>query len=113
MQLQIKARHVEISDAIRDYAETKLRKLERQLKPDTLVEVQLHEEKNPSIAANQIAEASILLKGHVLHAKAAAPDMKAAIDELAEKLHRQVTDQRERGQSWFKRKRRSASQPPA
>jgi putative sigma-54 modulation protein len=103
MQVQIKGRNFELNDTIRSYAETKLMK----------VEVQLHEEKNPSIAANEVAEASILLKGHVLHAKAAAPDMKAAIDELAEKLHRQVKDHRERGRSWFKRKRRSAPQPPA
>jgi putative sigma-54 modulation protein len=113
MQVQIKGRNFELNDTIRSYAETKLMKLDRQLPQDTLVEVQLHEEKNPSIAANEVAEASILLKGHVLHAKAAAPDMKAAIDELAEKLHRQVKDHRERGRSWFKRKRRSAPQPPA
>ena len=43
MQLQIKGRNVEVNDAIRSYAETKLMKLERQLPRDTLVEVQLQQ----------------------------------------------------------------------
>ena len=92
MQLEVKGRNVSVTESIRTYAERKLAKLDKQLKEQTPVEVQLVEEKNPSIAANQIAEGTIWLKGHVLHAKAAAPDMKAAIDELADKLVRQVRD---------------------
>src|SRR5438309_1900814 len=82
MQLQVKGRNVSVTEALRTYAERKLAKLDKQLREQTPVEVQLVEEKNPSISANQVAEGTIWLKGHVLHAKAAAPDMKAAIDEL-------------------------------
>ena len=92
MQLQVKGRNVSVTEALRTYAERKLAKLDKQLREQTPVEVQLVEEKNPSISANQVAEGTIWLKGHVLHAKAAAPDMKAAIDELADKLVRQVKD---------------------
>ena len=96
MQLQVKGRNVSVTEALRTYAERKLAKLDKQLREQTPVEVQLVEEKNPSISANQVAEGTIWLKGHVLHAKAAAPDMKAAIDELADKLVRQVRDGHEK-----------------
>ena len=58
----------------------------------TEVEIELAVEKNPSIADSQVAEATVHLKGQTLRARETAPDMKAAIDELAEKLVRQVTD---------------------
>ena len=90
MQLQVKGRNLEVSDAIRSYAEQKLAKLERQLE-DPRVELELALERNPSIAANQIAEATIWTRGPVLRAREASADMHASIDQLVEKLERQVT----------------------
>jgi len=60
------------------------------------VEVELAVEKNPSISDNQVAEATVWLKGHTLRAREATRDMKASIDELTEKLLRQVKDERDR-----------------
>ena len=68
MQFQVKGRNLEVSDAIRSYAEEKLGKLERQL-TDPRVELELMLEKNPSIAENQVAEATIWTKGPVLRAR--------------------------------------------
>ena len=96
MRLHVKGRNVEISDSIRAYAEQKLRKLERQLHDLTLVELELSAERNPSIAASQVAEATVYTKGPVLRAREASGDMKASIDELTEKLLRQVKHYRER-----------------
>ena len=110
MQLQVKGRNVGVNDALRDYVQRKLAKLDKQLKDQTPVEVQLVEEKNPSIADSEVAEGTIWLKGQVLHARAAAPDMKAAIDELAEKLVRQVKEAREKRTSVYKRKARVAEE---
>jgi putative sigma-54 modulation protein len=90
MRLQVKGRNLEVSDSIRKYAEQKLRKLDRQLHEMTRVELELAEERNPSIAANQVAEATIWTKGPTLHAREATTDMKASIDQLTEKLLRQV-----------------------
>ena len=50
MRLQVKGKNVEISPSIREYAERKLSKLEKQLASETQVEVELSEQKNPSIA---------------------------------------------------------------
>jgi ribosome hibernation promoting factor len=94
MQLHVKGRNVEVSDSIRSYAERKLAKLEKQVHELTEVEVELAVERNPSVAANQVAEATVRLKGHTLRAREATRDMKASIDELAEKLSRQIREER-------------------
>jgi len=104
MQLQVKGRNLEVSDAIRRYAEQKLSKLERQLE-DPRVELELAVERNPSIAASQVAEATIWTRGPVLRAREASSDMHASIDQLVEKLERQVTRYRTRGRS---RRRKAA-----
>jgi putative sigma-54 modulation protein len=96
MQLQVKGKNVEVSPAIRTYAEEKLGKLSKQLPDLTQVEVELSAEKNPSIAACHIAEATIRTKGPTLRARESAVDMKKAIDELVDKLERQVKRYREK-----------------
>ncbi len=104
MQFQVKGRNLEISDAIRGYAESKLSKLERQL-TDPRVELELTVEKNPSIAQNQVAEATIWTNGPVLRAREASSDMRASIDQLVDKLERQISRYRTRGRD---RRRRAA-----
>jgi putative sigma-54 modulation protein len=110
MQFQVKGRNHEVSDAIRSYAEAKLAKLERQL-PDPRVELELTVEKNPSIAANHIAEATIWTKGPVLRAREASSDMRASIDRLVDKLERQVS--RYRNQRRSRRRRASRANGPS
>jgi putative sigma-54 modulation protein len=92
MQLDVKGKNLEVSDSIRSYAERKLAKLDKQLHELTRVEVELAVERNPSVSANQVAEATIWLKGRTLRAREASRDMKASIDQLTEKLLRQVRD---------------------
>ena len=94
MQLQIKGKNLEVSETIRRYAERKLAKLDRLVHEGTRVEIELAVEKNPSVAENQVAEATVKLKGHTLRAREVSRDMKASIDELTEKLMRQVRDER-------------------
>jgi putative sigma-54 modulation protein len=96
MRLQVRGKNLEVSDSIRSYAEDKLRKLDPQLHELTQVELELRVERNPSIAANQIAEATIWTKGPVLRAREASGDMRASIDQLTEKLLRQVKSYRDR-----------------
>jgi len=96
MQLHVKGKNLEVSDSIRTYAERKLSKLNKQLSDLARVEVELAVEKNPSIAANQVAEATVWLKGHTLRAREASRDMRASIDELTEKLLRQIKAERDK-----------------
>ena len=109
VQLRVKGRGVEVSDAIRSYAEKRLRKLERQL-PDPRIELELYAESNPSIRDHHVAEATVWTKGPVLRAREASSDARASIDQLVDKLERQVTRYREkRGKR--RRPARGSAQP--
>jgi putative sigma-54 modulation protein len=96
MQLNVKGKNLQVSESIRDYAERKLSKLDKQVHELTRVEIELAVEKNPSVAENQVAEATVWLKGHTLRAREATHDMKASIDELTEKLVRQIREERDK-----------------
>src|SRR3954451_25487019 len=73
-----------------------MRKLERILDAGAEVELELAEEHNPAIAANQVAEATVWTRRHVVRAREASPDMKASIDQLVGKLERQIKQAREK-----------------
>jgi putative sigma-54 modulation protein len=116
MQFQVKGRNLEVSDAIRSYAEAKLSKLERQL-TDPRVELELAVEKNPSIAENNVAEATIWTNGPgtngpVLRAREASGDMRASIDQLVAKLERQINRYRTRRRDRRRRAARASSPTP-
>ena len=105
MRLQVKGKNVEVTDSIREYAEEKLSRLGRQLADPTRVELELAVERNPSISQNHVAEATIWTKGPILRAREASADHKASIDQLVDKLERQVKRYRE------KRRPRRTSMP--
>jgi ribosome hibernation promoting factor len=96
MRLQVKGKNLDVSDSMRSYAEEKLKKLERRLADPTQIELELSLERNPSIAANHVAEATIWTKGPTLRAREASADMRASIDQLVDKLERQVTRYRDK-----------------
>jgi ribosome hibernation promoting factor len=110
MRLQVKGKNDEVSESIRRYAEEKMAKLDRQLHELTQVEVELWTEKNPSISANQVAEATIFTKGPTLRAREASRDMKSSIDQLTDKLLRQVEHYRAKRNR--KHARGNGSPPP-
>ncbi len=96
MRLQVKGKNVEVSDTLKAYAEEKLGKLDKHLNDSAQLEVELSEERNPSIAESQIAEGTIWTKGPVLRARESSSDMRASIDLLVEKLERQAQRYREK-----------------
>ncbi len=90
MNFQVKGRNITVTEALRAYASDKLARLGKHLNSASTMEVELFCEKNPSIADNQVAEATIFTKGPVIRAKGASTDMYASIDLVADKLSRQV-----------------------
>jgi putative sigma-54 modulation protein len=96
MRLQVKGKNVEVSDSLKLYAQEKLGKLDKHLNDAARLELELAEEKNPSIADSQIAEGTIWTKGPVLRARESSPDMRASIDMLVEKLERQARRYRDK-----------------
>jgi putative sigma-54 modulation protein len=95
MKIQVKGRHVIVTDPLREYAEEKLTRLhrlmsERRIDDVTLVELELIVERSHPSGESQIAEATIFTRGPVLRARESSPDMYASIDLVYEKLQRQV-----------------------
>jgi putative sigma-54 modulation protein len=85
MKINLTGHHVDITNSLREYVNTKFLKLERHFDQINNVYVILTVEK-----INQIAEATIHLKGAEVHAKADNQDMYASIDALIDKLDRQI-----------------------
>ena len=92
VRLQVKGKNVDVTDSLKDYALQKLGKLEKHLNDAARLELELQVEKNPSISANQVAEATVWTKGPVLRARESSSDMKASIDQLADK--RRLSDRK-------------------
>jgi putative sigma-54 modulation protein len=96
MRIEIRGRNVEVTDAIREAVNKRLSRVARQVSELARIEIELIEEKNPSIADNQVAEATLYLKGATLRAREASPEMLHSIHELAEDIRRQVKRDREK-----------------
>lgn len=91
MQLNISGQNIEITDALKQYAEEKIEKVQRHFDHVTNTNVVLHVEKG-----RHLAEATMHTKGAQLHANAEGADMYAAIDSLSDKLDRQVIKHKEK-----------------
>lgn len=91
MQINLSGHHVEITDSLRDYVDTKFTKLERHFDHINNVYVILNVEK-----LNQKAEATMHLDGGEVFATSEHTDMYAAIDSLVDKLDRQVIKHKEK-----------------
>ncbi|HAD48989.1 MAG: hypothetical protein CMF12_06205 [Idiomarina sp.] len=91
MQINLTGHHIDITDALRDYVDTKFAKLERHFDHINNVHVILKVEKT-----DQIAEANLHVNGGEIFADAKHEDMYAAIDGLIDKLDRQVIKHKEK-----------------
>ena len=95
MRIEIRGRNVEMTDDLREMVRKRFQRLGRQVSALATLEVVLSEERNPSIADSQVAEATFHLKGVTLHAREASPEMTHTMRELAEDVRRQVKKHRE------------------
>ncbi len=93
MRLQVKGRNSQVSPILVAYAESKLARLERQLAPDTEVELELDAETSHS---RQRAEATVFTKGPTLRASRSTTDLRTSIDRMVESLERQLVRSREK-----------------
>jgi putative sigma-54 modulation protein len=96
MQLQVKAQHAAVPDAVRAYTEKRLAKLSRRLYEGTIVEVTFSREHNPSIRDDHVAEGVVFTKGPNIVAREAATTYEAAVDQLVDKLERQIERYRDK-----------------
>ncbi len=91
MRFDISGHQMDITPALRDYAEEKLGKLSRHFEQ--------HLEARMILSVDKLehrAEATLNTPGKTLFADAVAPDMYAAIDLLVDKLDRQLIKAKEK-----------------
>lgn len=91
MNLNLTGVHLDITPAIRDYVVAKLDRINRHFDHVIDVNVVLSVDK-----LRQKIEANVHVRGKEIHAEAVEPDMYAAIDDLADKLNRQVLKYKEK-----------------
>ena len=91
MQLSISGHHVEVTDSLRGYVETKFEKVERHFDIVSDVRCILTVEK-----LRHKAEATVNVNGGTIYADATEEDMYAAIDGLIDKLDRRVRKHKEK-----------------
>jgi ribosome hibernation promoting factor len=96
MRIEVRGRNVEIDDELQEHVFKRFRRVGKQVSELATLDVKVWEERNPAIADNQVAEATLRLKGVTLHAKEASPEMAHTIHELAEDIRRQVKRHREK-----------------
>ena len=91
MQLTLTGHHVDITESLRNYVDSKFEKIERHFDHVVDVQVILTVEK-----LRQKAEATVHLSGSNIYADDTQEDMYAAIDGLIDKLDRQVKKHKEK-----------------
>jgi putative sigma-54 modulation protein len=96
MRIDTRGRNLEVDDELRALVAKRFSRVGRQVSELATLEVELSEERNPSISDNQVAEATLRLKGVTLHAREASPEMAHSVHELAEDIRRQVKKHREK-----------------
>ena len=104
MRIEVKGRNLAVKDDYRERLERKLDKVSRQVSSLAECQVELREERNPSIRHSQVAEATLHLKGVTLRACERSEDMGHSINLLADDLARQVKRHRDK-----RRRRRDSS----
>ncbi|MDD7805431.1 MAG: ribosome-associated translation inhibitor RaiA [Endozoicomonas sp. (ex Botrylloides leachii)] len=91
MQVNISGHHVEVTEALHDYVTKKLQRLNAHFEGITNVQATLSVEK-----LIHRAEATLHIKGADINATAESEDMYAAIDQLSDKLDRQLVKHKEK-----------------
>ena len=91
MKIIFKGKHIEVTDAMRNYIEKRLNKIERHFDHILEVIVTLSVEKN-----RQIVEATLQASRALIRAEEETDDMYTSIDKVADKLERQIQKYKEK-----------------
>ena len=100
MNLTISGHHLEVTPSLRSYVTAKLGRINRHFDQVVDVKVLLTLENQKEKERRQKAECNIRVKGIDLFAESAHADLYAAVDELVDKLDRQVVRHKDRLQSY-------------
>lgn len=97
MRIEVRGRGTALTDALRRHVEERFEaRIGKQVSELAQLDVELLEEKNPAIADDKVAEATLHLKGATLRARESSSNLEHSIDLVADKIARQVKRHREK-----------------
>ncbi|MEA3336583.1 MAG: ribosome-associated translation inhibitor RaiA [Chloroflexota bacterium] len=91
MQLIIQGRNIEVNDQIWAYVERKIGKMDRYLADLQEIRVELSEVQSRKTSERYVVQATARSNGMILRAEERRGDLFAAVDAVADKLHRQIS----------------------
>jgi putative sigma-54 modulation protein len=98
MNLTISGHHLEVTPALRGYVTSKLDRIARHFDQVVDIKVLLTVDNMKEKELRQRAECNVHVKGRDLFAESSHADLYAAVDELTDKLNRQVGRYKEKTQ---------------
>lgn len=108
MNLIIHGHHVEVTPPLRGYVEGKMERIRRHFDQVIEADVVLSVEDK----LRQRAEITLRVSGNSLHAESTDADMYAAIDDLMDKLDRQVLRHKDRIRNYLREPIKHQAAPP-
>ncbi|MBX9935224.1 MAG: ribosome-associated translation inhibitor RaiA [Burkholderiaceae bacterium] len=99
MNLTISGHHLDVTPSLRAYVQSKLERITRHFDQVVGFKVLLSVEKQKEKEKRQRAECNIHVKGGDLFAESSHQDLYAAVDDLVDKLDRQVVRHKNRLQN--------------
>ena len=99
MNLTISGHHLDVTPALRSYVTSKLDRITRHFDQVVDVKVLLTVENLKEKQGRKRAECNVHVKGSDMFAESSHADMYAAVDELVDKMDRQVVRHKDRLQS--------------
>lgn len=104
MNIVIKGRHLEVTQALKQRAEEKLKKITKHFNHILKADVEMiYEQGKPK--RNQICEITLFAERAIFRAHAEGDDMYSAIDRVVQKLERQI--QKYKGKSYISENKRT------
>ena len=103
MKIIISGKQLKVTDAIRKYAEEKINKISKYSDAITEVDVDLTVEDTKSEGPVHKADGLVYASGTKIKIEAEDKDLYAAIDELSDRLERQVRKYKERQKDYNKK----------
>ncbi len=99
MQFLIKSKNMEVPEALRQYLEKKLGKLDRYLDNISTVTIELSTSTSKTAGSRTVAQATLVANGAILRGEESAGDPQSAVDLVTDVLHRQITRYKEKLQN--------------
>ena len=90
MQIELKGRNVPVTDELREHVRKRFEKVDRQVSDLARLEIELSQERNPSVPDKERVDVTLYLKGVTLRASDNSRDQRHAIHLVEQELSRQV-----------------------